>query len=99
MWNTPTEEELGKIPRLYETENIRLKDKVIHLHFFIMGSDWYIVEYDGTDLFWGSAILSGDEWNPETECRFRQPSGQSRVGSGYSRPCLRRRHAEIRGRG
>ena len=45
MWNTPTKEELAKIPRLYETENIPLKDKIIHMHFFIGGCDWYIAEY------------------------------------------------------
>ena len=45
MWNMPTEEELAKIPMLYETENIPLMDKIIHLHFFIGGCDWYIAEY------------------------------------------------------
>jgi hypothetical protein len=52
MWNTPTKEELANIPRLYETENIPLKDKIIHMHFFIGGCDWFIAEYDGEDLFW-----------------------------------------------
>ncbi len=70
MWNTPTEEELAKIPRLYETENIPLKDKIIHLHFFIGGCDWYIVEYDGDDLFWGYAILNGDTENAEWGCTY-----------------------------
>lgn len=66
MWNIPTKERLEKIPRLYETEDVPLKEKFIHLHFFIAGSDWYIAEYDGHDLFWGYAILNGDtdmaEW-------------------------------------
>jgi hypothetical protein len=66
MWNTPTEKRLSKIPRLYETEHLQLKDKLIHLHFFIGGCDWYIAEYDGEDTFWGYAILNGDtemaEW-------------------------------------
>lgn len=66
MWNTPTQERLAKIPRLYETEHIPLRDKMIHLHFFIGGCDWYIAEYDGDDLFWGYAILNNDhlcaEW-------------------------------------
>ncbi|MCK4347831.1 MAG: hypothetical protein KAW47_04365 [Thermoplasmatales archaeon] len=47
MWNTPTKSALTKIPRLYETEGIEAKDKLIHLHFFVGGSDWYIAEYDG----------------------------------------------------
>lgn len=66
MWNLPTQERLDRIPRLYETEKIPLQDKVVHLHFFLGGSDWYIVEYDGDDLFFGYAILNGDlecaEW-------------------------------------
>jgi hypothetical protein len=66
MWNEPTKKQLDKIPKLYETENILLKDKIIHIHFFIGGCDWYIVEYDSNDLFFGYALLNGDtdcaEW-------------------------------------
>ncbi len=66
MWNTPSKERLEKIPKLYETEHIPLKDKLIYLHFFIGDCDWYIAEYDGDDLFWGYAILNNDhecaEW-------------------------------------
>lgn len=65
MWNTPTKERLSKIPKLYETEGVPLKDKLIHLHFFIAGSDWYVAEYDGEDLFWGYAILNQDLENAE----------------------------------
>ena len=66
MWSEPTKEQLSKIPKLYETENTPLRDKLIYLHFFIGGCDWYIAEYDEEDLFWGYAILNGDydmaEW-------------------------------------
>ena len=66
MWNTPTEDQLSNIPRLYETENIPTEEKLIYLHFFIGGCDWYITEYDGDDLFFGFAILNSDyemaEW-------------------------------------
>jgi hypothetical protein len=66
MWNTPTPERLSKIPRLYETEHIPPKDKLIHLHFFRGGCDWFVAEFDGDDLFYGYAILNGDtdmaEW-------------------------------------
>ena len=66
MWNEPTKERLSQIPKLYETEHISLKEKVIHLHFFIAGCDWYLVEYDGADTFFGYAILHNDyqmaEW-------------------------------------
>ncbi len=66
MWNTPGRELLYKIPRLYETETIPSGDKLIYLHFFIGGCDWFIAEYDGDDLFFGFAILNSDfemaEW-------------------------------------
>jgi len=66
MWNEPTKERLAKIPKLYETENIPIKDKPIHLHFFIGGCDWYICEFNGDGTFFGFAILNSDyemaEW-------------------------------------
>ena len=66
MWNEPTQEQLDAIPGLYETEHkTTLPDKLIHLHFFIGGCDWYIAEYDGQDLFFGFAILNGDYQNAE----------------------------------
>ena len=66
MWNTPSKEHLDRIPKFYETEHIPLEEKLIYLHFFIGGCDWYVSEYDGDDLFFGFAILNGDyemaEW-------------------------------------
>lgn len=66
MWNVPTKNRLARIPNLYETEHITLQEKLIHLHFFLGGCDWFIAEYDGDELFWGFAILNGDlqmaEW-------------------------------------
>lgn len=66
MWNVPTKEKLETIPRLYETEPVSLKDKLIYLHFFIGGSDWYVCEFDGDDTFFGFCILNNDlemaEW-------------------------------------
>ena len=65
MWNEPSKKRLAVIPRLYETESIPTKDKLIYLHFFIGASDWFITEYDGDDLFFGYAILNGDMENAE----------------------------------
>ena len=65
MWNEPSKEDLAKLPRLYETEDVPLRGKQIHLHFFLGGCDWYIAEYDGEDLLWGYAILNGDYDNAE----------------------------------
>jgi len=65
MWNIPTQQRLKMIPRLYETEHVPLEDKLIHLHFFIGGCDWYIAEFDGDDIFFGFAILNDDLQNAE----------------------------------
>lgn len=65
MWNTPTQNRLAMIPRLYETERLNVKDKLIYLHFFIGGCDWYVSEFDGQDMFWGFAILNSDYLNAE----------------------------------
>ena len=60
MWNKPTQNQLNKIPRLYETEGVSVEDKKIYMHFFLGGCDWYIAEYDGQDTFFGYTILNGD---------------------------------------
>ena len=67
MWNKPDDIKLAHLPKLYETENIPLKDKVIYAHFFIGGSDWYACEYSPEERqFFGFVILNNDyemaEW-------------------------------------
>ena len=66
MWNKPTRQELTRLPALYATEDVPLKEKEILMHFFIGGCDWYIAEFDGEDTFFGFAILNNDfemaEW-------------------------------------
>ncbi len=65
MWNEPSAKRLAQIPKLYETEGIDLKEKLVYLHFFIGGCDWYVTEFDGEDLFFGYAILNQDYQNAE----------------------------------
>lgn len=65
MWNIPNKERLAKIPKLYETESVPLKEKLIWLHCFLGSCEWYIAEYDGDDLFFGFAILNNDLQNAE----------------------------------
>ena len=66
MWNEPSKEQLAELPGLYETETVPLAKKKMALHFFLAGCDWWICEFDGEDLFFGYAILNGDnemgEW-------------------------------------
>lgn len=66
MWNEPTEGELEKLPRRYETEKVSLEEKIIHMHFFIGGCDWYVAEYEPSErLFFGYAIINNDLRNSE----------------------------------
>lgn len=65
MWNQPTGQELSRIPGLYQTEHVPAADKIIHMHFFLGASDWFAVEYDGVDLFFGFVIINDDEANAE----------------------------------
>lgn len=65
MWNAPTVQELSRIPGLYRNEHVPAADKIIHMHFFIGGCDWYAAEFDGEDLFFGYAVLNGDYENAE----------------------------------
>ena len=65
MTNRPTLDELRRMPRLYATERLPAPEKVIHMHFLFGESDWYAVEFDGEDLFFGFAVLNGDMLNME----------------------------------
>ena len=66
MWNKPGEEELVKLPAFYSTEEVPLKEKIIAMHFFIGGCDWYAVEYFPEEqVFFGFAILNNDLQNAE----------------------------------
>lgn len=67
MWNEPTKGQLSAIPPFYSNEksNTTLKEVNIYVHFFFGGSDWYVAEFDGDDLFWGYTILNSDYQNAE----------------------------------
>ncbi len=73
--------EINSIPKLYTTEkeyngykkSISENEEPMSFnqfakakaHFFIGGSDWYILEWDGQDTLWGYVILNGDLQNAE----------------------------------
>ena len=66
MWNEPTQKQLDELPTLYSTDHIPLENKLIHMHFFLRGCDWYAAEYDDLNrLFFGYAILNSDLENAE----------------------------------
>jgi hypothetical protein len=63
----PSGEELAKIPEVYETDGVPFDDKLIYLHYFCGGSDWYVAELDReTGEMFGYARLAiypdGAEW-------------------------------------
>jgi hypothetical protein len=67
MWNKPSNDELSRLPIFYETEKIPLKERIVYMHFFVGGSDWYVVEWDlYSHIFFGFVILNNDyemaEW-------------------------------------
>jgi hypothetical protein len=53
-----TEPIAARIPKLYETENIALPDKVAQAKFFhpVSNWTWYVIEYDGQDTCWGLVV-------------------------------------------
>ena len=66
MRNIPTDKQLAALPALYSTEETPLKDKVIHQHYFLAATDWYVAEWSPAErLFFGFCILNGDTENAE----------------------------------
>jgi hypothetical protein len=61
----PTADELWDVPRLYKTESVPVAEKVIHLHFFIFGCDWWLVEYDPDQYLGFGYVCLGDAHNAE----------------------------------
>jgi hypothetical protein len=59
MFNIPSDKELGRIPVLYSTEGVKAGEKLIYMHFFLGSSDWFVVEFDGDDRFFGFVCLNG----------------------------------------
>lgn len=52
---------ISAMPKTYDTQNIA--DPIVSLHYFMGGSDWYIIEKDvedGVSQAFGYAILNGD---------------------------------------
>jgi len=46
MINRPTESELLKLAKIEVDKDTPLEDRVIQMHFFLDGQDWYLAEYD-----------------------------------------------------
>lgn len=50
-----TKSDISRIPKLYETEDIEMEDKVIHAKLFTPWTNWtwYVIECDGEDQCFG----------------------------------------------
>jgi hypothetical protein len=60
-------ERIAGMPKTYEQDGLGLQ-AVVHLHYFLGGSDWYITEKDiegGVQQAFGYAVLNGDEESAE----------------------------------
>jgi len=54
---------LAGIPGLHDTEHTPLAQKMLHIHYFVGGCDWYVAELDHeTGLAFGYADLGCGEW-------------------------------------
>ncbi len=57
---------LALVPKLYETETTPTRNKVIYLHYFVGGCDWWLVEYDPAEALGFGYVCLGDpvcaEW-------------------------------------
>ena len=82
MWNKPTEKQLSKIPRLYETESVPIKEKVIHMHFFLGGCDWYIAEHDPEEQIL-RLEKDPDRYGEETKLQYNDSCNQDLFPNQY----------------
>jgi hypothetical protein len=59
----------ANLPTLYATEG--KKDTLITVHYCYRSTDFYVLEFDGEDTFFGFMILNGDRENAELgyQCR------------------------------
>ena len=57
---------VSAMPKTYETDNIKSKDKIVQLHYFYGNMDWYVVEKDSEPQqlqAYGYVIMGGPgEW-------------------------------------
>ena len=65
MWNIPSQERLDRIPRLYANRINTIRKQTGVSAFFYWRQQLVMCEFDGNDLFFGYAILNGDNPNAE----------------------------------
>jgi hypothetical protein len=64
MINRPTDSELMKLAEIRIDKNNPLEERVIYMHFFLDGHDWYLSEYDPQRrIFFGYMVPNEDYRN------------------------------------
>lgn len=56
----PSADEFAAVPALYDTEAIDSADKIVHLHYFVAGHDWYVLELEhdsGMAFTWATSSM------------------------------------------
>lgn len=68
MFNPPSQQQLNKMPALYETESIPLEEKLVYFYFTIDKSHWWAIEWDRKNTFFGYVLLNG--WLQDAELGY-----------------------------
>ena len=63
MINKPAESELMKLAEIKIDKNTPLEDRVIYMHFFLDGHDWYLSEYDPQRRVFFGYMVPNDEYH------------------------------------
>lgn len=69
MFKNKLKADLSTIPRFFETDDLGInkREKIIHLHFYNDATNWYIIESNGNDTFYG--IVISDQYQNKSEWR------------------------------
>jgi hypothetical protein len=63
MINRPTESELLKLAQINIDKNTPLEDRIIHMHFFLDGRDWYVSQYDPQRRHFFGYMIPNDDYH------------------------------------
>ena len=63
MLNRPTESELLELAQIKVDKDAPLEDRVIHMHFFLDGHDWYVSEYDPRRRHFFGYMIPNDDYH------------------------------------
>jgi hypothetical protein len=94
MINRPSESELLKLAQIETDKDTPLEDRVIHMHFFLDGHDWYLSEYDPQRRqFFGYLVPNDDYHNARWDyfsfdelCRMRAKANAEVVRNTHWKP-------------